>query len=168
MPEVYRNVVPLGEAQKQELFPKLETFACPYKAAALKTGILRIIFPEFTCVCPRTGYPDFARISLYYQPGTRCLELKSWKLYLNAFRMVGAFHETVTAHLFTTLKAVLGPRWMLLAAEFSPRGNVATAILFETPGKRPVGAELLIDPSLSGRRNTPTARVRLNSGKKHG
>ncbi len=76
-------------------------------------GVIRIVFPEFTCVCPKTGYPDFASITICYLPGSLCLELKSLKLYLNAFRMVGTFHETVASHLFTTLTTQLDPRWLL-------------------------------------------------------
>ena len=101
--------------------------------------------PEFTCLCPKTGYPDFARIVVVYLPHKRCLELKSWKLYLNAFRNIGAFHEAVTAHLFTTLKSLLAPRWLLVAGDFFPRGNVNTTIVFETPTRRPAGVDLLSD-----------------------
>ena len=103
----------------------------------------RIIFPEFTCVCPKTGYPDFAAIGLYYLPDKLCLELKSWKLYLNAFRMVGTFHETVTWHLFETIKKLLEPKWLLVTGDFYPRGNVDTTVVFEY-GNRPDGADLLV------------------------
>jgi 7-cyano-7-deazaguanine reductase len=147
----YENVTPLEDALKTGALPPLETFPCPHDTSALDTGIVRIVFPEFTCVCPKTGYPDFASIILCYLPDKLCLELKSWKLYLNAFRMVGTFHETVTAHLFTTLKTLLSPKWMLLAGDFYPRGNVDTAVLFETEGPRPLGADLLIGPYLPPR-----------------
>jgi 7-cyano-7-deazaguanine reductase len=140
----YENVTPLEDALKSGAFPALETFPCPHDTAALGTGCVRIVFPEFTCVCPKTGYPDFASILLCYLPDKLCLELKSWKLYLNAFRMVGTFHETVTGHLFGTLKALLAPRWMLLAGEFYPRGNVDTTVLFETEGPRPNGVDFLV------------------------
>lgn len=106
------------------------------------------MFPEFTCVCPRTGYPDFARIILCYLPGRLCVELKSWKLYLNSFRMVGAFHEAVTAHLFDTMKGLLAPQWLLMIGDFFPRGNVDTTVVMETPTRRPQGADLLIGPYL--------------------
>lgn len=140
-----RGVVLLEDAVKKDLFPALETFPCPYAGKnAGKSGIIRIVFPEFTCMCPRTGYPDFAAVTVCYLPGGRCLELKSWKLYLNSFRMVGAFHETVTAHLFTTLNKILAPQWLFIAGDFFPRGNVATTVAFETPGRRPESADLLI------------------------
>ncbi len=147
----YENVTPLEDALKTGVLPTLETFPCPHDTEAQSTGCVRIVFPEFTCVCPKTGYPDFASILLCYLPGKLCLELKSWKLYLNAFRMVGTFHETVSAHLFNTLKTLLTPKWMLLAGDFYPRGNVDTTVLFETDGPRPLGADLLIGPYLPPR-----------------
>jgi len=144
----FENVTPLDAALRDNRLPALETFPSPYRDNA---GCIRIVFPEFTCVCPKTGYPDFASIVLCYLPGELCLELKSWKLYLNSFRMVGTFHETVTAHLFETLKAVLAPRWLLLAGDFFPRGNVDTTVLFETPGPRPAGADLLLSGAFKNR-----------------
>ncbi|NLP03411.1 MAG: NADPH-dependent 7-cyano-7-deazaguanine reductase QueF [Fibrobacter sp.] len=139
----FENVVSLEEALKQSRFPSLETFDCPYNSASTGSGVIRIIFPEFTCVCPKTGYPDFAAIGLYYLPDKLCLELKSWKLYLNAFRMVGTFHETVTWHLFETIKKLLEPKWLLVTGDFYPRGNVDTTVVFEY-GNRPDGADLLV------------------------
>ncbi|NLG18314.1 MAG: NADPH-dependent 7-cyano-7-deazaguanine reductase QueF [Fibrobacter sp.] len=141
----YENVISLENALKSEGFPLLETFPCPYDPLVTKSGVIRIIFPEFTCVCPKTGYPDFASIGLYYLPGKLCLELKSWKIYLNSFRMVGTFHETVTHHLFEKVKDLLNPEWLLLTGDFFPRGNVDTTVVFET-GKRPAGTDLLISP----------------------
>ena len=141
----FENVTLLEDALKNDALPKLETFPCPYDAASSKSGVIRITFPEFTCVCPKTGYPDFATIGLYYLPQKLCIELKSWKLYLNSFRMIGTFHETVTAHLFETLKTLLHPSWLLVTGDFFPRGNVNTTVVFETTGPRPAGADLLID-----------------------
>jgi 7-cyano-7-deazaguanine reductase len=134
----------LEDAVKKDLLPGLETFPCPFDAKSSGCGVIRIVFPEFTCVCPRTGYPDFAEMTVCYLPDKLCLELKSWKLYLNAFRMTGAFHESVTAHLFETLTRVLTPQWLLVIGKFFPRGNVNTTVVFETPLKRPAGADLLI------------------------
>jgi len=149
----FQNVVSLEQALRDGLFPALETFPSPCGTELLQSGCVRIVFPEFTCVCPKTGYPDFASVFLCYQPDRVCLELKSWKLYLNSFRMVGTFHETVTRHLFETLKAVLAPRWMVVAGDFLPRGNVDTTVLFETPVARPAGADLLIAPFMARCRN---------------
>ena len=139
----FKNVTPLEQAIQDNILPKLEFFPCPYDSESKKTGIIRIIFPEFTCVCPKTGYPDFASIGLLYLPNKICLELKSWKLYLNSFRMVGTFHETVTAHLFDTLNNALAPKWLLVLGDFFPRGNVNTTVVFETPD-RPAGADYLL------------------------
>jgi 7-cyano-7-deazaguanine reductase len=140
----YENVVLLEEAVKQKKLPSLEIFPAPYDSAKSNTGIIRIVFPEFTCVCPKTGYPDFAIIHLLYLPDKSCLELKSWKLYLSSFRMVGTFHETVTAHLFETINTTLKPRWAMVIGDFLPRGNVDTTVLFETKTERPMGADILI------------------------
>jgi 7-cyano-7-deazaguanine reductase len=137
------TVTLLEDAIRKNKFPRIETFPCPFKKGSENTGVIRIVFPEFTCVCPKTGYPDFASMDLYYLPAKTCIELKSWKLYLNSFRMVGTFHETVTAHLFTTLKSLLKPKWMLLAGDFFPRGNVNTTVIFES-GKRPATAAFLL------------------------
>jgi 7-cyano-7-deazaguanine reductase len=142
----FDNVVLLDDAVNGKKLPALETFDCPYDAAQGAQGVIRIVFPEFTCVCPKTGYPDFASIGIWYLPDRLCIELKSWKLYLNAFRMVGTFHETVTHHLFTTLEKVLKPSWLLVAGDFFPRGNVDTTVVFESPGPRPRGADLLLAP----------------------
>jgi 7-cyano-7-deazaguanine reductase len=142
----FENVVPLDEAVRAGKLPPLETFPCPFDEASGGSGIIRIIFPEFTCVCPKTGYPDFASIGLWYLPGTTCIELKSWKLYLNSFRMIGTFHETVTHHLFTTLSLLLSPKWLLIAGDFFPRGNVDTTVLYESDTPRPAGADVLLTP----------------------
>jgi len=139
-----QNVTLLEDALARKMLPGIETFPCTSPESCKGTGVIRIIFPEFTCVCPKTGYPDFASIDLYYLPDHLCLELKSWKLYLNSFRMIGTFHETITSFLFSTIKSVLAPQWALLAGDFFPRGNVNTTIIFETEGKRPGGADVLL------------------------
>jgi len=141
---VNKNITLLDDALKQGMLPPLETFPCPLQDQWTGSAIIRIIFPEFTCMCPKTGYPDFASIDLYYLPDKLCIELKSWKLYLNAFRMVGTFHETVTAHLFQTVKALIAPRWALLAGDFFPRGNVNTTVVFETKTQRPSAASVVL------------------------
>lgn len=144
MAKLSKNITLLEDAIKQGMFPPIETFPCPNPAEWQDNGVIRIIFPEFTCMCPKTGYPDFASIDLYYLPEKLCLELKSWKLYLNAFRMIGTFHETVTSFLFSEIKKALSPKWALLAGDFFPRGNVNTTVVFETSTPRPRGAETLL------------------------
>ena len=139
------NMTLLDDAIKKGVLPKPDTIPSPYDTSSINSGIIRIIFPEFTCVCPKTGYPDFASIELYYLPDKLCVELKSWKLYLNSFRMIGTYHETVTAHLFNTINDLLKPKWALIVGNFFPRGNVDTTIIFETDTPRPRGADLLIN-----------------------
>lgn len=133
----------LADAVSSKRLPAIDTFPCPYVKGTGDSSVIRIVFPEFTCVCPRTGYPDFASIDLYYAPRRLCIELRSWKLYLNSFRMIGTFHETVTGHLFHTVKLLLKPEWLLLAGDFFPRGNVCTTIVFET-GKRPAATDFCV------------------------
>ncbi len=141
----FENVTLLDDAIKKGALPELETFPCPYETDSTDSGVIRIIFPEFTCVCPKTGYPDFASISLLYLPDSLCLELKSWKLYLNSFRMIGTFHETVSAHLFKTITTLLMPKWAMIIGNFSPRGNIDTTVVFETNSQRPKEADILIE-----------------------
>jgi 7-cyano-7-deazaguanine reductase len=137
------SMVPLDKAIRQNMLPRIETFTSPIDNRGRSLGVIRIVFPEFTCVCPKTGYPDFASIDLYYLPAKLCIELKSWKLYLNSFRMIGTFHETVSNHLFATVKKLIKPKWLLLAGDFFPRGNVNTTVILEE-GRRPQTADILI------------------------
>ncbi len=89
---------------------------------------INISFPEFTCLCPRSGYPDFATISVYYVPDRKIVELKSLKLYLNSFRNIHISHEEATNRIFEELKKKLKPRYLEVAGDFNPRGNVKTII----------------------------------------
>jgi 7-cyano-7-deazaguanine reductase len=89
---------------------------------------IRIETPEFTCLCPKTGQPDFAHLELEYVPNERCVELKSWKLYLWSYRDEGAFHEAVTNRILDDLVAVLQPRFARLNATFNVRGGVYTSV----------------------------------------
>ncbi|MBI4825368.1 MAG: NADPH-dependent 7-cyano-7-deazaguanine reductase QueF [Nitrospirae bacterium] len=83
---------------------------------------------EFTCLCPRSGYPDFAAIRVNYVPDKYIVELKSFKLYLNRFRNEGISHESVTNKIFDDLKKLLKPRQLEVVGDFNPRGNVKTVI----------------------------------------
>jgi 7-cyano-7-deazaguanine reductase len=85
--------------------------------------------PEFTCLCPKTGQPDFATLELEYVPDQRCVELKSLKLYIWSFRDRGAFHEAVTNEIADALAAVTAPRYMKLSARFNVRGGVYTTVV---------------------------------------
>ncbi|MFH1680802.1 MAG: preQ(1) synthase [Candidatus Eisenbacteria bacterium] len=87
--------------------------------------------PEFTCVCPMTGQPDFASIRIDYVPDKLCLELKSLKLYLWSYRDEGIFHETVTNRILEDLVAAVKPRWMRVVGEFNVRGGIGTTVAAE-------------------------------------
>ena len=85
---------------------------------------ISIEFPEFTCKCPFSGYPDFATLRLLYQPDQRVLELKAIKLYINSYRDKRISHEAVTNQILDDLVEAVQPSWMELEADFNPRGNV--------------------------------------------
>ena len=87
--------------------------------------------PEFTCLCPKTGQPDFATLILEYVPEECCVELKSLKLYVWAYRDVGAFHEAVTNQILDDLVTGLAPRFARLTAEFNVRGGIYTTVVAE-------------------------------------
>jgi 7-cyano-7-deazaguanine reductase len=106
----------------------LETFPNP---APERDYTIRMSLPEFTCLCPRTGQPDFATLKLEYIPDGLCVELKSLKLYIWAFRDRGAYHEAVTNEILETLVRALDPRFMRLAARFNVRGGITTTIVAE-------------------------------------
>jgi 7-cyano-7-deazaguanine reductase len=84
--------------------------------------------PEFTCVCPKTGFPDFATIFIKYQPDEFCVELKSLKLYINKFRDQGVFHEDVTNIIANDLITLLDPHEIDVIADFTVRGNIHTVV----------------------------------------
>ena len=89
---------------------------------------INISYPEFTCLCPRSGYPDFASINVRYVPDKKIVELKSLKLYLNAFRNTHISHEEITNTVFSELEKKLKPRFLEIVGDFNPRGNVKTVI----------------------------------------
>jgi len=92
---------------------------------------IRIEIPEFTCLCPKTGQPDFATINVDYVPDQLCVELKALKLYIWSFRDEGAFHEAVTNQILNDLVAACQPRFMRVTAEFNVRGGVYTTVVTE-------------------------------------
>jgi len=87
--------------------------------------------PEFTCLCPKTGQPDFATLVLDYVPDRKCVELKSLKLYVWSYRNEGAFHEAVTNRILDDLVAATQPRYMKLEARFNVRGGIYTSVFAE-------------------------------------
>ena len=105
---------------------QLETFPNPNAARPYE---IAMECPEFTCLCPKTGQPDFAIIKLRYVPAERCVELKSLKLYLWSYRNEGAFHEAVTNRICDDLVAALAPRWIEVTGDFLIRGGIHTAVI---------------------------------------
>ncbi len=106
----------------------LETFENP---KLNRDYTIQIRIPEFTCLCPKTGQPDFATLHLEYVPDRYCVELKSLKNYIWSFRDIGAFHEAVTNAILDDLVAVLAPRRARLSAEFNVRGGIYTTVVAE-------------------------------------
>ena len=107
---------------------ELEAFSNPHPD---RDYTIRIRIPEFTCLCPKTGQPDFATLTLEYVPDLLCVELKSLKLYIWSFRDEGAFHEDVTNRILNDLVAACEPRFMRLRAEFNVRGGIYTDVVVE-------------------------------------
>jgi 7-cyano-7-deazaguanine reductase len=107
---------------------QLETFASP---ELTRDYTIRMQVPEFTCLCPRTGQPDFATLDLEYVPDKLCVELKSLKLYIWSFRNRGAFHEAVTNEIASHLESTLRPRFLRLTARFNVRGGIYTTVVAE-------------------------------------
>ncbi len=104
---------------------KLEKWLNPHPE---RDYTIEIDLPEFTCLCPRSGYPDFAVIKINYVPDKYIIELKSLKLYLNKFRNQSISHESATNQIFSDLNKLLKPRRLEVIGDFNPRGNVKTII----------------------------------------
>ena len=121
----------------------LATFANP---APQRDFLIHMEIPEFTCLCPKTGQPDFATLILDYIPENRCVELKSLKLYIWSFRDTGCFHEDVTNRILDDLVSATRPRYMQLTARFYVRGGIFTTVVAEhrDPGWTPAPAVPLL------------------------
>ena len=107
---------------------RLQTFPNPSPRRDYR---IRMEIPEFTCLCPLTGQPDFATLSLEYIADRRCVELKALKLYLWSFRDQGAFHEAVTNRILEDLVKATQPRFMRVTAKFNVRGGIYTSVIAE-------------------------------------
>jgi len=107
---------------------ELEVFPNPKPS---RDYTIQIESPEFTCLCPKTGQPDFATLKLEYIPDEFCVELKSWKLYLWSYRDEGGFHEDLTNKILDDLVEALEPRFIKLTAVFNVRGGVYTTVMVE-------------------------------------
>ncbi len=106
----------------------LETFANPEPS---RDYTIRIRVPEFTCLCPKTGQPDFAEMTIEYVANQLCLELKALKIYIWSYRDEGAFHEAVTNRILQDLVTAIKPRFMRLTADFNVRGGIYTTVVAE-------------------------------------
>lgn len=106
----------------------LEPWPNPYPD---RDYIVHFEIPEFTCLCPRSGYPDFATLVIDYAPDAAIVELKSLKLYINGFRDRGVSHEGVTNEILDDLTRTLNPRWIRVVGEFNVRGNIKTNVEVE-------------------------------------
>ena len=107
---------------------KLDTFTNPEPG---RDYTISIKLPEFTCLCPMTGQPDFATLDLRYVPDRLCVELKSLKLYIWSFRDEGAFHEAVTNRILSDMVDAIAPRFMKITADFNVRGGIYTSVTAE-------------------------------------
>ena len=112
---------------------RLETFPNPQPR---RDYSIEFTCPEFTCLCPRTGQPDFATIRISYVPDRKCVELKSLKLYLWSFRNEGHFHEAVTNRILDDLVRAVSPRTMRVVGDFFVRGGIHTVVTAEHVGRR--------------------------------
>ncbi|MGH8480107.1 MAG: preQ(1) synthase [Gammaproteobacteria bacterium] len=106
--------------------PSLETFQNPKPD---RDYLIRIRIPEFTCLCPKTGQPDFATLRLAYVPDHHCLELKALKLYIWSYRETGAYHEDVTNRILDDVVAAIRPRFARIEARFNVRGGLYTTVI---------------------------------------
>ena len=111
----------------------LETFRNPNPERNYE---IRFECPEFTCLCPKTGQPDFAVIRIVYIPDKLCIELKSLKLYLWSYRNEGTFHEAVTNKILSDLVKACNPRWMQVEGDFFVRGGIHTVVKAEHKNRR--------------------------------
>ena len=111
---------------------QLETFPNPRPG---REYVIQFEIPEFTCLCTKTGQPDFATFRIQYVPTERCVELKSLKLYMWSFRDEGHFHEDVTNRILDDLVGLTAPKWMEVVGDFYVRGGIKTVVT-ATHGKR--------------------------------
>ncbi|MBU4252052.1 MAG: preQ(1) synthase [Candidatus Omnitrophica bacterium] len=105
--------------------PRIEVWQNQY---ANKVYTINLDIPEFTCICPKTGLPDFATIRIEYCPAKFCVELKSFKLYTISFRNVGIFHEHLINKMLEDFVAAVKPRWLKITGVFNPRGGITTTV----------------------------------------
>ena len=112
--------------------PPIEVWTNQYQD---KDYLINLDLPEFTCICPKTGLPDFAVLHISYRPHKWCLELKSLKMYINWFRDIGIFHEHLVNRVRDDLVSTCQPNWMQVVAEFNVRGGIKTTVTAQYESK---------------------------------
>jgi len=111
--------------------PLIETWENQYHGYEIT-----ITIPEFTCICPRTGLPDFGTITIHYLPGKLCLELKSLKAYIVAYRNIGIFNENAVNRILDDVARAAKPRWAVVKGEFAARGGMRTLVEARFPRRK--------------------------------
>ena len=125
MPEYTEDHAMAGIAAK---LPKLEVWPNRYSGYVITTR-----YPEYTSVCPKTGLPDYGTITIQYKPRKSCIELKSLKMYLLAYRSLGIFYENAVNKMLHDIVQAVGPEWCVIKGEFTPRGGLHTTIFARWP-----------------------------------
>ncbi|MBS3818895.1 NADPH-dependent 7-cyano-7-deazaguanine reductase QueF [bacterium] len=120
-----------AEAGLKEKLPPIETFPNQYPGYEIKIQI-----PEFTSLCPKTGLPDFGTISIFYEPKEKCLELKSVKMYILAYRNLGIFYENAVNRILDDVVKACQPVWATVIGEFNPRGGIKSVVEACYPRKK--------------------------------
>ena len=118
----------LQDSVRNLLTPEIEVWENQYPD---KVYTIRLEFPEFTCICPKTGLPDFANIIIEYSPTKYCVELKSFKMYAIFFRNIGIFHEHFTNKILEDFVKACKPRWAKITSVVNPRGGITTTVVRE-------------------------------------
>ena len=120
MPEGYGAAAKAGLAAK---LPRLETWGSQYPGTTIT-----IVDPEYNAICPKTGLPDFGTVTIQYEPFRRCIELKSFKMYMTAYRNLGIFYENAVNRILRDLARACDPVWMTVKGEFNARGGIRTVV----------------------------------------
>jgi 7-cyano-7-deazaguanine reductase len=132
------NLTQLGQPSALPASPddaRLETFANPNEGLDY---LIRFNCPEFTCLCPITGQPDFAHFVIDYVPAKACVESKSMKLFMASWRNTGAFHEATTLTIATRLTDAMAPKWLRISGFWYPRGGIPIDVYYQS-GEPPTG-----------------------------
>lgn len=143
--------------------PALETWPSQYA----EDYEVVVTIPEFTCLCPKTGLPDFATLTITYVPDRLCVELKSLKEYVNAYRSLGIFNENVVNRVLTDLVCALRPRRIAVRGVFAPRGGIQTTVEACAP-RGPSRATITSTPPSGGRSRARSTRRAKASGRRSG